>query len=100
MNSFPGPNSVRIRAVVMAAMLCVWFSPSAHSWQNEPSRSVGVQIIVVGSEAEARQILDRLHKGEDFAKLAREKSTDPTAADGGDMGKVDPETLNIALRDA
>lgn len=42
--------------------------------------------ILVASEAEAKKIIAELDKGADFAKLAKEHSTDPGAADGGDLG--------------
>ena len=32
--------------------------------------------------------------------LAREKSVDPTSADGGFLGKIDPASLRAELRDA
>ena len=71
------------------------------SWaQNAPQPNVGLRIIVVGSADEARQILESLKKGVDFASLAKEKSTDATAADGGYMGRVDPATLRPELREA
>ena len=54
----------------------------------------------MSSSGEALQILGRLRYGEDFAALAREKSTGATAADGGSMGKVDPATLRRELREA
>ena len=38
--------------------------------------------------------------GEDFAALAKEKSVDATAEDGGYMGKVDPAALRPELREA
>lgn len=43
--------------------------------------------ILVKTEAEAQKILERLKKGEDFAKIAKEKSIDAgTAQNGGDLG--------------
>ena len=42
--------------------------------------------ILVPTEAEAKDIEDELKKGADFATLAKEKSKDPGAADGGDLG--------------
>ena len=45
-------------------------------------------------------MLIRLKNGEDFAKLARENSTDPTAGQGGEIGQIDPSALRSELRDA
>ncbi len=59
-----------------------------------------LRIIVVNTAAEAEQTLARLKNGEDFAVLAKEKSTDPTADAGGYMGIVDPAGLRPELRDA
>ena len=48
----------------------------------------------------AKDIVKELANGKDFAILAKEKSIDATASDGGYMGKVDPAQLRIELRDA
>jgi len=42
--------------------------------------------ILVEKFTEAQQILERLKKGEDFSKLAMEKSTCPSRKKGGDLG--------------
>jgi peptidyl-prolyl cis-trans isomerase C len=42
--------------------------------------------ILVKTEDEAKAILAELKKGADFEKLAKEKSKDPGAASGGDLG--------------
>jgi len=71
--------------------------------QGPPAASpepLGVRIIVVGSAGEAQQILGLLRYGWNFAGLAREKSIDSTAPDGGYMGKIDPASLRAELRDA
>ena len=60
---------------------------SIFSAQNTPSPNAGLRIIVASSAEQAQQILDRLKNGEDFAALAKEKSVDATADDGGYMGK-------------
>jgi tetratricopeptide (TPR) repeat protein len=68
--------------------------------QSRPRREVELRIIVVSSPTDAEEILGRLKKGADFATLAKQKSTDPTAAEGGSMGRTDPATLRSELRDA
>ena len=80
--------------------LVVFISPVLSLAQGAPSPNVDLRIIVVGSADEARQILESLKKGEDFAALAKQKSTDATADDGGYMGKRDPATLRPELREA
>lgn len=42
----------------------------------------------------------QLKHGEDFAVIAKEKSTDPTSDSGGYMGIIDPAMLRPELRDA
>ena len=40
-----------------------------------------------------QELRARLVKGEDFAKIAKQYSEDPAAADGGELGEVDPTKL-------
>ena len=42
--------------------------------------------ILVANEADAVKIIDQLKKGGDFAAIAKANSTDPGAAQGGDLG--------------
>ena len=42
--------------------------------------------ILVEAEAEAKAVVEELKKGADFAELAKKKSKDPGASDGGDLG--------------
>jgi parvulin-like peptidyl-prolyl isomerase len=42
--------------------------------------------ILIKSSTKANEILSRLKKGEDFAKLAREYSICPSKGKGGDLG--------------
>ncbi|HEX9112467.1 MAG TPA: FG-GAP-like repeat-containing protein [Terriglobales bacterium] len=87
-------------AFLVMIVSSAFVSLMAQSPQAAPSGPVSLRIIVVSSSGEALQILGRLRYGEDFAALAREKSTDSTAADGGSMGKLDPATLRLELREA
>ncbi len=49
--------------------------------------------ILVESETEAQQVITALQAGGDFAKLAQEFSTGPTADTGGDLGWFDEKTM-------
>jgi len=53
--------------------------------QVKPEQEVHARHVLVETEAEAKEIAERLKKGEDFATVAKEKSKDP-AAEGGDLG--------------
>src|SRR5216683_3586351 len=59
--------------------------------------------ILVENEDEAKAILDQLKGGGDFAALAKEKSKDPGAAEGGDLGyftkdQMVPEFSEVAFK--
>jgi tetratricopeptide (TPR) repeat protein len=59
-----------------------------------------LRIIVVDSPDKASQILAALNRGEDFATLARQNSSDPSADEAGDLGAMRAEDLRAELRDA
>ncbi|WP_315117239.1 peptidylprolyl isomerase [uncultured Clostridium sp.] len=44
--------------------------------------------ILVSTEEEAKKVKERLDKGEDFAKVAQEVSTDGSKENGGDLGEA------------
>jgi peptidyl-prolyl cis-trans isomerase C len=59
--------------------------------------------ILVEKEDEAKAILEQLKGGADFATLAKEKSKDPGAAEGGDLGyfskeQMVPEFAEVAFK--
>ena len=54
--------------------------------QMPAEQEVHARHILVPTEDEAKAIEAELKKGADFAALAKEKSKDPGAADGGDLG--------------
>ena len=55
-----------------------------------PVNEVRASHILVKTEEEALAIIKRLDAGEDFAALAKEKSSDGSAAEGGDLGYFGP----------
>jgi hypothetical protein len=61
--------------------------------QGTPPNLLDLQMIVVSSESEAEQVFETLNRGAGFAALAKEKSSDSTADEGGYMGRLDPAHL-------
>jgi len=80
-----------------------------HRTYDDAVRSMGGQEevrarhILVDSEDEAKAVLDQLKAGGDFATLAKDKSKDPGAAAGGDLGyftkeQMVPEFAEVAFK--
>ena len=76
---------------------------------NDAVKSLGGQEevrarhILVESEDEAKALQEQLKGGADFATLAKEKSKDPGAAEGGDLGyftkdQMVPEFADVAFK--
>ena len=61
--------------------------------QIEGEQEVHARHILVETEDEAKAIKAELAKGADFAELAKKKSKDPGAADGGDLGFFTKEQM-------
>lgn len=53
---------------------------------NPPQEEVRARHILVTTEADARTALAELRRGGDFAQVARQRSIDGSAKDGGDLG--------------
>src|ERR1700682_146507 len=56
------------------------------SKQIAGEQEVHARHILVETEDEAKAVAEELKKGADFAELAKKKSKDPGASDGGDLG--------------
>jgi hypothetical protein len=82
-------------AVLGAALLFL----NSSAGQESP-KTVPLRLILVRSADDAEKIHEQLRGGFDFSVLAREKSLDPTAVEGGLMGDVDPTQLRAEMRDA
>jgi peptidyl-prolyl cis-trans isomerase C len=69
-----------------------------------PATQMRVSQIVVKTSDEANGIYEKLKKGEDFAKIAKQSSLDPgSAKSGGDMGylakgQMKPEIESVAVK--
>ena len=90
--------TANVLGVIFFCCLLVQTAPLAG--QTATPERPNLRIIVVDSLTQAQQIVERLKRGDDFGALAKEKSTDPSAGDGGSLGRVDPATLRLELRDA
>jgi peptidyl-prolyl cis-trans isomerase C len=71
--------------------------------QVKNEEEVHARHILVPTEEEAKAILAQLKGGADFATLAKEKSKDPGAAEGGDLGyftkdQMVPEFAEVAFK--
>jgi len=53
---------------------------------SKPTKEFNARHILVENEDEAVAIIELLDKGSDFSELAREKSTGPSGASGGELG--------------
>src|SRR6202140_4276422 len=72
------------------------------SKQIAGEQEVHARHILVETEDEAKAIEEELKKGADFAELAKKKSKDPGASDGGDLGfftkdQMVPEFSTVAF---
>src|SRR5947209_450163 len=56
-------------------------------------QEVHARHILVETEDEAKAVEEELKKGADFAELAKKKSKDPGASDGGDLGFFTKEQM-------
>lgn len=93
-------DRVRSVALILVFFSLLIFVPLQSAAQSSAHQTPEIRIIVVETQTEAAQILERLQAGEDFATLAREKSIDPSSSNGGSLGGLDPAALRTELRDA
>ena len=68
--------------------------------ENPPEEEVRARHILLESEEEARQVIEALDGGMEFAELASERSTGPSAAQGGDLGYFTGEQMVPSFAEA
>ncbi|MGB2663818.1 MAG: peptidylprolyl isomerase [Candidatus Acidiferrum sp.] len=71
----------------------------SQSPENSTS-GASLQVILVLSAEEAREVVASLNKEDDFAQVARQKSIDPTADQGGYLGLLNAGELREEVRSA
>jgi len=95
------PLAIRHQArVLLLACSCLLLLLQNSFSQNKPSEQLALRIIVVSSAEDAQSIRRRLQQGGDFASIAAQQSLDPSADQGGLMGKVSLATIRPELREA
>ena len=67
---------------------------------NPPQTEQRASHILLETEEEAREIIVKLNEGADFAELAKENSTGPSAAQGGDLGYFAADQMVPEFADA
>jgi peptidyl-prolyl cis-trans isomerase C len=102
-------NRVLMEAMLQDAGKTAATDEAMHKVYDEAVKQMGseeevhARHILVATEDEAKAIEAELKKGADFAALAKEKSKDPGAADGGDLGyftkdQMVPEFAEVAFK--
>lgn len=70
-------------------------------YYDQSSQELNARHILVEDEALAKELVEKLKAGEDFAKLAKENSTDPGSGEkGGDLGWFSTGTMVPEFNDA
>jgi peptidyl-prolyl cis-trans isomerase C len=68
--------------------------------ENPAKEEVSARHILLENEDEAKAVIKELEKGADFATLAKQRSKDPAAATGGDLGFFSREEMVPEFADA
>lgn len=95
-------GSVCRLATTLLALLLVTVAGllAARAEADNASRRLDLGIIVMPTQQDARLVLKQLQDGRDFAVLAKEKSIDASALDGGYLGNMEINELRPELQDA
>jgi len=67
---------------------------------NPPQQEQRARHILLETEDEAKAVIARLDEGEDFAEVAKEVSTGPSGAQGGDLGYFTADQMVPEFSDA
>ncbi len=68
--------------------------------KSPPVEEIKASHILLDTEAEAREVIDALKAGADFAKLAAERSKGPSKSDGGNLGYFSRKEMVPEFSDA
>ena len=85
--------------VLFAIWVSFFGAANLRAQQAPGSAEEEIGIIVTRTAQQGQEALKELHAGMDFGVIAKEKSIDSTATDGGYMGRINPDRLRSELRD-
>jgi FG-GAP-like repeat/ASPIC and UnbV/PPIC-type PPIASE domain len=85
---------------LLALLALIGFLPEMQAQQVAASQEVELGVLITAKAEDADAILKQLKAGADFGVLAKEKSIDTTAGEGGYLGRLSPESLRPELADA
>ena len=80
---------------VFAFLVIARCGTPANAQYDTASPDLDLGIIVVPTVDDAHIVEKQLRSGENFSVLAKEKSVDATATDGGYLGKLNPDSLSL-----
>lgn len=96
-----GIDEVQYRQIVAASVLKGKLQEALGQEVPKSAEQSHARHILVETEDEAKKVVERLKKGEDFAKLAKELSKDTgSGAEGGDLGFVPRGSFVEAIDEA
>jgi peptidyl-prolyl cis-trans isomerase SurA len=91
------PESVRLSEILISPKPAV--KPAAAGAKPDPPTDAEMQAALEAAKAKADDILNQLHKGAQFADLAKKYSDGPSAKDGGDLQSFKRGELAKELED-
>jgi peptidyl-prolyl cis-trans isomerase C len=68
--------------------------------ENPPKQEIKARHILLENEEDAKAVIEALDGGADFAELAKERSTGPSGANGGDLGFFTADMMVADFSDA
>jgi tetratricopeptide (TPR) repeat protein len=89
---------MKYRAIAWVLLLAIVAGAALIAQGGGQPQSVTLRVIVVATSHEADLVGERLKQGESFAAVARSVSIDPSARDGGLLGRLEVSTLRPDVR--
>ncbi len=84
---------------IILVIYCIYF-PFSYFKKTPDIKEYRAAHILLKTEDEAKELKERLNKGEEFEKLAKEYSQCPSGKNGGDLGYKEPADLVKEFNDA